>query len=869
MRQRMRRTNRPLTSPVGRSKFRGVMGVAPNVCPWFLSGGGACGEVARSTDWATTPLGPTSTWSPSLKAMASLVLGSPHPMFLFWGPRLVQLYNDAFLPSFSPDKHPAAMGQRGAVCSPDAWSTVGPQLEAVLRDGKASRHDNRLVSRRREGRLEEVYWTYSYSPVFEVDGTVGGVLVVCNETTACVLAERRARTLRTLVARAADASSSSELLPIAVDVLRSAAWDMPFVAAYEIDGDGAPRLRATTSEDRVETLRLIGAALAERPRDGWGADPDVATIDLPPTVLAGVPWPEPVTRAFVAPVPASPTSRATELLVFGLSPRLRETPSYREYLSQVADAVGQVRVRLDATEARARAESERRDLLRQAPMPIVLTTGREHRIELANSAFVEVHGSDPTGRTVAEAFPELAGAELTRALDRVYTTGAPFKTNEQRVASRVNGALVDRWFKLSVQPLRDADGLVYGLLGVADEITEAVAARRTLERCSGEREKLLDAVEKASRAKDNFLAILGHELRNPLAPITTALHLMKLKEPGALVREREIIARQTGHLVRLVDDLLDVARVARGKVTLNRTRIALADVIARAVETANPLFEQRRQTLTVDVPSQDLDVEADPIRLAQVFANLLTNAAKYTDPGGAIAVRAERRGDLVVARVEDNGIGIEPDHLPRVFDAFFQAPRPSDRVPAGLGLGLALVKSFVTLHGGTVAATSRPGGGSVFEVKLPALASAVEPRAAERPPAPAASDDGSRRTRVLLVDDSDDILELVATFLRYAGYEVMTTRDAPSALRLAATFHPNVAVLDIGLPAMDGYDLAEHLREELGDEAPRMIAMTGYGQEADRERARRAGFAAHLVKPVDPQELLASVRATASAAASL
>lgn len=860
----MRPTDRPLTCPIGRSKFGVVMGVAPNVCPWFLSGGGACGEVARAIDWAKTPLGPVSAWSPSLKAMASLVLGASHPMFLFWGPKLVQLYNDAFLPSFSPGKHPTAMGQRGAACSPEAWPTIGPQLEAVMRDGKASWHDNRLVSRRRNGRLEEVYWTYSYSPVFEIDGTVGGVLVVCNETTACVLAERRARTLRTLVARTADASTSSELAPIAIDVLRSATWDAPFAAAYEIDDGGAPRLRATTLSGHDETLRLIGRALAERARGGWDHGADGVTLDLPPMLLPEAPWPEPVTRAFAATVPESPTSRSTEVVVFGLSPRLRDTASYREYLTQLADAIGQVRVRLDATQARARAESERRDLLRQAPMPTILTTGREQRIELANAAFVEIHGSDPTGKTIAEAFPELVGAEIHRELDRVYTTGEPFKSNEQRVITHVDGTCVERWFKFNVQPLRDADGHVYGLLGVADEITEAVTARRTLERCSNEREKLLDAVEKASRAKDNFLAILGHELRNPLAPITTALHLMKLKEPGSLVREREIIARQAGHLARLVDDLLDVARVARGKVTLNRTHVALADVIARAVETANPLFEQRRQSLTVDVPSLDLDVDADPLRLAQVFANLLTNAAKYTDPGGSIAVRAERRGDLAVARVEDNGIGIAPDQLPRVFDAFFQAPRPSDRVPAGLGLGLALVKSFVTLHGGTVSATSRPGGGSVFEVRLPALPSSVAPRAAERPPSPTTSDERGLRTRVLLVDDSDDILELVATFLRYAGYEVMTTRDAPSALRLAASFHPNVAVLDIGLPTMDGYDLAAHLREELGDEAPRMIAMTGYGQEADRERARRAGFAAHLVKPVDPQELLASVRATAS-----
>ncbi|MBX3224613.1 MAG: response regulator [Labilithrix sp.] len=840
------------------------MGVAPRVCPWFLSGGGASGELARSTDWSKTPLGPTSSWSPSLKSMTSLVLGSPHPMLLFWGPELVQLYNDAFSPSFSPGKHPAAMGQRGAACSPDAWRTVGPQLEDVMRSGKAIRHDNRLVARRVDGRLQEVYWTYSYSPVFEVDGTVGGVLVMCNETTGCVLAERRARTLRKLIARTADATTSSELTPLAIEALRDAVWDVPFVAAYEVDRDGVPRLCSTTLTGHDETLRCIDRAVAERMRGGARRierDGSV-TIDLPPTRPADLPWPEPVTRALVASVPTSATSRSSEVIVFGLSPRLHESPSYRAYLTQLVDAIGQVHLRLEATEVRAKAESERRDLLRQAPMATILSIGREQRVELANAAFVDIFGSDPTGKTLAEAFPELVGTELDRRLDRVYATGEPFGMDEQKLAFHRGGALVERWLKFHVQPIRDADGRVYGMMAIADDITDAVEARRTLERCSDEREKLLDTIKGASRAKDDFLALLGHELRNPLAPITTALHLMKLKEPNSLVREREIIARQTGHLVRLVDDLLDVARVARGKVTLKRTRVALGDVIARAVETANPLFEQRRQSITVDVPSRGLDVEADPLRLGQVFANLLTNAAKYTDPGGAIAVHAERIGGMVVARVEDNGIGISPDHLARVFDAFFQAPRPPDRVPAGLGLGLALVKSFVSLHGGTVTARRRPGGGSVFEVKLPALAPAREHADAPTPEPAATNDAPSPRTRVLLVDDSDDILELVASFLRYAGYEVMTTRDAPSALRLASSFHPNVAVLDIGLPAMDGYDLAQHLRDELGDQAPKMIAMTGYGQEADRERALRAGFAAHLVKPVDPQELLASVRAT-------
>ena len=311
--------------------------------------------------------------------------------------------------------------------------------------------------------------------------------------------------------------------------------------------------------------------------------------------------------------------------------------------------------------------------------------------------------------------------------------------------------------------------------------------------------------------------------------------------------------------MQLVDDLLDVSRVARGKVRLNRTRVSLAEVVSRAVETASPLFEQKRHVLTVDLPNEGLDVLGDLLRLEQVVANLLTNAAKYTEAGGRVTVTVRRECDRALVRVEDNGVGIPLDQLTHVFDAFFQGPRSRDRAQGGLGLGLALVKSFVSLHGGTVDARAREGGGSIFEVRLPALPN-VRSEVSEIHEESVQVDAPCERRRVLVVADSDDILELDCSFLRHQGCEVMAARDAPSALRVAPEFHPNVAVLDIGLPAMDGYELAQHLREELGADAPKMIAMTGYGQEADRERAMKAGFAVHLVKPVDPKELLASVR---------
>jgi PAS domain S-box-containing protein len=857
--------------------------------PGGLHGDGVCVELARSIDWSKTPLGPLESWSPILRTTANLVFGSHHPMLLFWGAEHVQLYNDAFLPSLREGRHPAAMGQRGEDCWPEVWSTIAPQLEGVMREGKPSSHEDHRLPIYRGGRLVETFWSYFYGPVFEADGTVGGTLVVCSEGTARVIAERRARTLRTLRAKAAEATTTAELMPIAVEVSRDALSDIPFAAAYEVRADGSYVLCRTTLIGHHETLLRLGEAVAAHVatcHDDTSGRPPSSTIEIDPVEVPAAPWPEPVTRVFIAKIPAASgrtdevsealewtkTRRArsrrrdsSEVLVFGLSPRLPFDAEYQGHLEQLAESITQVRGRVEATEARIKAERQRQDLLRQTPIAAVLSTGPEQRIELANQAFIEILGHDPSGKTFAEAFPELVGSDIHRALDRVYAEGATFRTDELRLTYRKEGVPVERWFIFAAQPMRDQAGKVYGMIGTGVDITETIEARQAIERSSMERDKLLAAAEAASRAKDEFLAMLGHELRNPLAPITTALHLMKLKEPNALVREREIVARQAAHLVKLVDDLLDVARVARGKVSLNRGRISLNDVIARAVETASPLFEQKQHVLSIEVPSQGLDVHGDSLRLGQVFANLLTNAAKYTHSGGRIVARAAREGDTIITSIEDNGVGIPPDQLPHLFDAFFQGPRSPDRAEGGLGLGLALVKSFVALHGGTVAARSKVGGGSVFEVRLPALPLA-EPEIEVQVESARATTLPFEGKRVLLVDDSDDILEIVASFLRYAGYEVLALHDAPSALRVAPTFCPNVAVLDIGLPAMDGYDLAHHLRELLGERTPRLIAMTGYGQDADRERARLAGFAAHLVKPVDPQELLASVRGTDAAA---
>jgi CheY-like chemotaxis protein len=356
--------------------------------------------------------------------------------------------------------------------------------------------------------------------------------------------------------------------------------------------------------------------------------------------------------------------------------------------------------------------------------------------------------------------------------------------------------------------------------------------------------------------------MLGHELRNPLSPIVTALQLLKLRGNGQYGNTLAIVERQVQYLIRLVDDLLDVSRVTRGTIRIKKRLLRLQDVIAEGAEMAMPLIEQRRHHLDVRLPSSDLRLNGDEGRLAQVVANLLTNAAKYTDPGGCISVEAERQGGEVVLTVKDTGIGIASDLLPHVFAMFTQGRQAADRSKGGLGLGLTIVRSVVELHGGTVRADSGGlGKGSVFTVRLPVATE--EPAAIE--PSPVANQIARPPQRILVVDDNEDILEVLAEFLRSAGHVVATAKDGPTALEVLKTFHADSAIVDIGLPVMNGYELAGRMRAELRDALPRLIALTGYGQDSDRARAKEAGFALHLTKPVDGGRLLGALDATGAA----
>lgn len=463
-----------------------------------------------------------------------------------------------------------------------------------------------------------------------------------------------------------------------------------------------------------------------------------------------------------------------------------------------------------------------------------------------------------------------AGAERLLGYSAEEAIGLPFSAlwtpengkpggeaeQELRAAAEHGRAVDDRWHVRkdgahfwaagATSALRDRDGTLRGFAKVFADNTE----RKRLEEELRERAA---ALEDADRRKNEFLAMLAHELRNPLSPVASAISLLQFNESlDADDREAVAIAdRQVKKLARLIDDLMDVSRITRGKVQLQRLRIDLCQIVRSALTGARPCVEEHRHSLVTQFPDCPLYVFADPTRLEQVFENLVLNACKYTPTGGQIDVVLERTDGFAVVRVRDNGVGIAPELLPRMFDLFTQADRSIDRSQGGLGIGLTIVKTLVELHDGSVEAhTGGLGRGSEFIVRLPASAGMV----------PADANDGSSAEprasrRVLVVDDNPDAAKMLAMTLRSEGHEVETALCGFRALEAVNDFRPDVVLLDIALPGLDGYEVARRLREQPTTRNVPLIAVTGYGQPEDRERSRAAGFEFHLVKPVSLKDV--------------
>ncbi len=521
-----------------------------------------------------------------------------------------------------------------------------------------------------------------------------------------------------------------------------------------------------------------------------------------------------------------------EGLQAGADDYLTKPFSARELLARVGGTLALAKARREAMRREEELKAETANVLENIAEGFFALDG-EFRFTYVNAEAERLNGvrrEDLLGRPIWEVFPAILGTRVETEYRRAMSERVPVRFENLYEPW-------SRWFEIDVYPT-DTDGLAIYFRDITD------------------RKRDMEALQEADRRKDEFLATLAHELRNPLAPIRNGLQILRLAKDDreAEERARAMIERQVRQMVRLIDDLLDLSRISRGKVELRRERIPLETVVQNAVETSRPLIEQSGHRLTLDLPAEPLCVDADVTRIAQVVANLLNNAAKYTEPGGDIRLTVSSGESDVAISVQDNGVGIPAPMLPQIFEMFTQVDRSLERSQGGLGIGLTLVKRLVEMHGGTVEARSQGHGqGSEFVIRLPLLKAAPED---SPPPADGELAAGaSGRRRILVADDNVDSAVSLTLMLEFMGNEVRTAHDGIEAVAAAAEFRPELILLDIGMPGMNGYDACREIRRQPWGQGTVIAALTGWGQDEDKRRSREAGFDQHLIKPVEPAAL--------------
>ena len=758
--------------------------------------------------WHTTPLGPRAQWPASLRTIVALMLDSNEAMVVWWGNELLQIYNDAYAPRVAGLDGGTALGLPAAHRWKNNWADIGPQAARVMAGLPPTGYENFLVNMDRNGGLEDTYWSYSFTPVRDDQGAIRGMLIISTDTTERVLSARRQQTLDTLRQHLA-LIDTADALPAAVELAANGnRLDLPVVALLAPQSGEGVHASSLAPDEQLITGRDVGI------------DTDLG-------------------------------------LLFKVSASLPFDASYRSFLDQFALLVATARHRIDAEARRRIVEAERDRLLLDAPVGAAVMIGEELVYHLVNAIYSAVSGRPAdamVGRPFIEVFPELEGSPVHAKFLEVFRSGVPFISPPTLVQiHRHGGALDDRYFTYNLAPLRALDGKVYGLMVVAVDITVEVDSRAQVERLNAD-------LQAAARAKDEFLALLGHELRNPLAPIVTALELMRLRD-RASDREQVIIRRQVSHLTRLVDDLLDVSRITRGKVELRKESVDVREILTRAVEMVTPVVEQRHQRLRLSMDAGQW--YGDPARLAQIVSNLLTNASRYSQAESEIALRASVSASELRIEVADNGMGLADELLPRIFEPFVQGERKLHGSVGGLGIGLALVKNLTELHGGTVTATSAGiGQGSTFVVRLPMRGPLVPGNDWQR----SNLAEAPLGRRILIVDDNSDAANTLAELLRLHGHQVVTAYAVETAQQIFTDTPLDLAILDIGLPGMSGYQLAELMRRSGRNPDVPFVALSGFGQEIDKERSARAGFAAHFTKPLTPEALDDLVKVAPAAA---
>lgn len=771
---------------------------------YFLEGSGEHRALIRSHDWNTSSLGPPEDWPQSLKTLVGFALDSKFPMFLAWGKELACIYNDAYVDVLGI-KHPEALGRPFQEVWAELWDLVLPLVKRALQ-GESVYLENVLLPLQRKGYAEEAWFTFTYTPIRDDSGAIGGMCCTCVETTHQVLAERHnAAEIERLQALFQQTPGFMALMkgPDHIYELTNPAY-LQLLGHRDVSGkavrDALPELQTQGYFEILDQVYqsgepFIGKALPVKLQRQPDAPLDERLLDF-----------------IFQPVKDS-HGRVTALFIQG---------------SDVTEAV-------KATQALRDSEERLRQLVNTIPH-LAWVANPDGNIHWYNDRWYEFTGLPKEGIGRWRWEDVIAPSHVHSIKERwskSISTGVPYEfTGPIR---SVSGEY--RTFHMRAAPLRDAHGNIVQWFGINTDVTETQQAQKEL--------------IAASRRKDDFLAMLAHELRNPLAPINTAAELLRRLphlDKDRLQRTSEIITRQVAHMRELVDDLLDVSRVTRGLITLHNEELDLKTVVAEAVEQVQPLITAKQQALVTQVPDETFFVKGDRTRLTQVVTNLLNNAAKYTPEGGNITVQINAYQEQVEVTAKDTGIGIAPDLLPHVFELFTQAERSADRSQGGLGLGLALVKSLVELHGGAVAAKSSGiSQGSEFSISLPRL---INTSNQANKPDETAPSGANARSRILVVDDNVDAAETLAMLLEMEGHTVSREYGAQQALERAQREAPQIVFLDIGLPEMNGYELAHRLRAMPETANAILVAVTGYGQPEDKERALQAGLDHHLVKPV-------------------
>jgi signal transduction histidine kinase/ActR/RegA family two-component response regulator len=804
--------------------------VAPEaIDPAFLAGGGNMGERIRAHPWVRSPLGEPQYWPQGLRTAVRILLTTGHPTLIFWGPELICLYNDAFSRSLGPEKHPAILGAPAREAWEEVWPVVGDQIEQVLRGDGAVWHENQLVPIFRHGELQEVYWTYSYNPIDEPASPygVGGVLVTCTETTQQVLTERKLAAEREKFVQLFDQA------PTFLALLRGPEH------VIELANPGYLRIVG----HRPVIGRKIADALPEAVAQGY-----LALLDE--VYCTGKPY-----SAFSA---KYSVQASTEGVI---------EERYVDFVYQpITDPDGSVNgILVQGADVTARATADRALALDRARLDYA-TRLSGVGFWYCDLPFNELEWDDrvkdhfffsPSARiTIDDFYARIHEDDRTStrdAIDASIRERLPYDI-VYRTVHPTTGAV--KWIRALGGTDYASDGTPTHFDGVTVDVSSEKLVQQHLA-------QLNTQLHEQDRRKDEFIAVLSHELRNPLAPIRAAAKVIASPRVAVtqLQRAQVIIERQVTHMALLLDDLLDVARITQGKLRLTKRLVTLNDVIDVIIETTRPTLNERNHNLSLSLPAEQVSLDADPLRLSQILSNLLVNAAKYSEPGKRIELAGTVQGETLSLSVKDEGVGIAPESMDGIFEMFSQIEGAARKSDGGLGIGLALVKGLTELHGGTVEARSAGlGRGSEFIVRLPLAPQQVTtlPQATDR------ALDSSVRRRILVADDNRDAAESLSLFLEIAGHEVRVAHLGQAALSVAQVFRPDVALLDIGMPDLSGYEIASALRREPWGSRMQLIALTGWGHEDDRRRAQEAGFDHHLIKPVDPGFLVGLIASRSS-----